>query len=259
MKAETALFAVARLETFKRDAKARVSSKLRQATGFFYRTQDGRLSVVTNKHVIYDRNEHYFPDRLRIHVHSDPLHWSKMKHIDLRVWSKDGKKLWKWFPNRPIDVIAVDVPTNQLKDCFFVAFSKTDMMEDGAEPLPGKDIDLGFQALVMGYPLDFYDKNTFLPMTRAATIATWPWLNFERKPCFLIDARVHPGMSGSPVILSPGTIKMMQDSSGAESAAVSSESYLLGVVSDERTPWGEPLGLNTVWHANTIRDLVNDK
>ena len=142
---------------------------------------------------------------------------------------------------------------------FLRPFSETDMIGGGAQPLPGKDIDLGFQALAMGYPLDFYDKNTFLPMTRAATIATWPWLNFERKPCFLIDARLHPGMSGSPVILPAGTIKITQDSAGAEDAAVSTDSYLLGVVSDEQTPWGEPLGLNTVWHASIIRDLVNDK
>ena len=259
MKADTVLFAVARLETFKRDVKARVTSNLGQATGFFYETQDAKLFIVTNKHVVYDRSKHHFPDRLRIHVHSDPIHWSKMTHIDLRLWSIDGKKLWKWFPNSPVDVVAVEVPTDQLRGCRFVAFSKADMTGDGAEPLPGKDIDLGFQALVMGYPLDFYDKNNFLPMTRAATIATWPWLPFEEKPCFLVDARLHPGMSGSPVILPQGTIKIKQGSSGAEDALVSTENYLLGVVSDERIRWGEPLGLNTVWHASIISDLVDDK
>jgi len=96
-------------------------------------------------------------------------------------------------------------------------------------------------------------------MARAATVATWPWLNFEGKPCFLVDARLHPGMSGSPVISSTGTIKMVRDSPGAEGVAVSTESYLLGILSDERTPWGELLGLNTVWHASIIKEMVNDK
>lgn len=254
MKAEMALFAVARLETFKRDVKAGVTSKLATATGFFYRNQAGRLFLVTNKHVIYDRDRHYFPDKLRLYVHSDPKHLTKMKHVDLGLWSKDRKKLWKWVQNRPIDVAAVEVPAGQLTGCLFTPFSKADMMDADTELLPGRDIDLGLQALVIGYPLGFYDKNTFLPMARAATVATWPWLNFEGKPCFLVDARLHPGMSGSPVITSVATIHTKQDR-----PTISTESYLLGVFSDERTPWGEPIGLNTVWHASTIKDIVNDQ
>jgi hypothetical protein len=259
MKAEGALLAVTRLETFKRDPRAKVTSKLATATGFFYRNKAGNLFLVTNKHVVYDKDKHYFPDRLRFYVHSDPKHLTKMKSIDLKIWGKDGKKLWKWVKYRPIDVAVLDVPANYVTGCFVTAFSKEDMFGADADLLPGKDIDLGLQALVIGYPLGFYDKNTFLPMARAATVATWPWLNFEGKPCFLVDARLHPGMSGSPVISSTGTLKVRRDSQGAEEVAVSTESYLLGIFSDERTPWGEPLGLNTVWHASIIKEMVDDK
>ncbi|GAH49803.1 unnamed protein product, partial [marine sediment metagenome] len=62
-----------------------------------------------------------------------------------------------------------------------------------------------------------------------------------------------------PVISSMGKIKIKRDSAGAEEVAVSTESYLLGIFSDELTPWGEPLGLNTVWHASIIKEMVNDK
>lgn len=259
MKAEMALFAVARLETFKRDSQARVTANLATATGFFYRNKAGRLFLVTNKHVLYDEYKHYFPDRLRFYVHTDLMHLTKIKHVDLRLWSKDGKKLWKWAQYRPIDVAALEMPANLLTDCFFTAFSKDDMLDVDTGLLPGKDIDLGLQALVLGYPLGFYDKNTFLPMARAATVATWPWLNFEGKPCFLVDATLHPGMSGSPVISSPGAIRIKRDSSGVEQVLVGTESYLLGILSDERTPRGVPIGLNTVWHATTIESIVNDE
>jgi hypothetical protein len=258
MKTEMALFAVARLETSKRDTRAGVTSKLATATGFFYTNEAGKLFLVTNKHVLYDEDKHHFPDKLRFYVHTDLRYLTKIKPIDLPLWGKNGKKLWKWLKYRPIDVAALEVPENQLTGCRYLAFSKGDMLDADAERLPGKDIGLGLPALVLGYPLDFYDKNTLLPMAYGATVATWPWLDFEGKPCFLVDARLHPGMSGSPVISSPGTIKIKGDSLGVEEFAASRGSYLLGIISDERTPWGEPLGLNTVWHASIIKDITND-
>lgn len=259
MKPEMSLFAVTRLETFKRDRRAGVTSKLAGATGFFYKNKAGGLFLVTNKHVLYDKDNHYFPDRLRFYVHTDVMHLTKIKHIDLKLWSKDGKKLWKWVQYRPIDVAAMEVPANLLTGCFITAFSEGDLLDADADLLPGRDIDIGLQTLVLGYPLGFYDKNTFLPMARTATVATWPWLNFEGKPCFLVDARLHPGMSGSPVISSAGAVRVKRDSSGIEEVLVGTESSLLGIFSDERTPWGEPIGLNTVWHASTIKGIVNDQ
>lgn len=262
MEAEISLFAVTRLETFKRDRRAGVTSKLCTATGFFYKNKSDELFLVTNKHVLYDEDDHYFPDRLRFFVHTDPEHLTKIKHIDIRLWSKDGKKfkkLWKWVQYRSIDVAAIEVPANLLKDYFITVFSESDLLDADTELLPGRDIGLGLQTLVLGYPLGFYDKSTFLPMARAATVATWPWLNFEGKPCFLVDARLHPGMSGSPVISSAGTIRVKRDSSGSEGHWVSPESSLLGIFSDERTPRGEPIGLNTVWHASIIKSIVNEQ
>lgn len=258
MKTEMALFAVTRIETFKRESRARVTSHLKTATGFFYVNARRETFLVTNRHVVYDKDEHYFPDRLRFYVHTDPLHYTKSKHVDIRLWSKDGRKLWRWFAYRPIDVAVLRLPVESLIGCFFTCFSKADLLDDRAGLLPGKDIDLGLQSLVIGYPLGFYDKNTLLPMARAATVATWPWLNFEGRPCFLVDARLHPGISGSPVISAAGTVRVKQDSPDAEGGADNTGSYLLGIISDERKPWDEPLGLNTVWHASLVEDLVSD-
>jgi hypothetical protein len=258
MKAEMTLFAVARLETFKRDPLACVTSALKTATGFLYKSEAGKVFLVTNKHVVFDEYEGYFPDKLRLSVHLDLMHLTKMRHIDLRLWSKDRKKLWKWARYRQVDVVALEVPADQLAGCCFTTFSKADILDADEEPLLGKDVGLGVQALVFGFPLGFYDKNTFLPMSYAATVATWPWLDFEGQPCFLVNAGLHLGMSGSPVISCPGTI-LTKRNLPTTKVLVSRKNYLLGVLSDERKSGGVPLGLNRVWHAGIIKKIVGDE
>jgi hypothetical protein len=66
----------------------------------------------------------------------------------------------------------------------------------------GKDISLGMQSLVLGYPLNFYDERNHFPITGTACVATWPWFKLKGKPCFLIDSNLQEGMSGSPVAFS---------------------------------------------------------
>jgi len=231
--AEMALFAVARLEVYKRDTKARKTSRLAIGTGFFYRIGKDKLFLITNRHMVYDEEKHHFPDKLRLYVHSDKEHLSKTKCIDLKLWDKAGKRLWKHSSRYPVaDVVALEVPLEEIAGCFFVAFSKDDILDDNVY-LPGKAINLGLQALVLGYPLDFYDRMNHFPMARMAGVATWPWFNFDRKPCFLIDARLHPGMSGSPVISSRGTIQKKNETEGANASKTDQEIYLLGVFSAE--------------------------
>ncbi|MDP2950429.1 MAG: serine protease [Chloroflexota bacterium] len=257
MKAEQALFAVTRLDTFKRDVQARVTSKLASATGFFYKSRSGSHFLVTNKHVLYNRADHSFPDRLRLHVHTDPKYFTKMRSVDLRLWSRSGEKLWRSPKDRRIDVAALKVPERELEGCFYLYFTEGDLLDVGDEFLPGRHIDIGVHTLVLGYPHGFYDVNTFLPIARAGTVATWPWLDFEGKPCFLIDAKLHPGMSGSPVLSSSGAIHKSSDS--AAPGADAQESYLLGVFSDEWTYRGEPLGLNTIWHAAPSLSMLEEE
>jgi len=253
-----ALFAVTRLAAYKHDPKARKTSQLAMGTGFFYRKGRERLFLVTNRHMVYDEDRHYFPDKLRLFVHSDKEHLSKTKNIDLKLWDKAGKRLWKHSRRYPVaDVVALEVPVGAMEGCFFFTFSREDIL-DKPNSLPGKDISLGVQALVLGYPLDFYDRMNHFPMARMASVATWPWFNFGRKPCFLIDARLHHGMSGSPVVSSPGIIHKTGASRGKGISKTDREIYLLGIFSSEWNSYGEPLGLNTVWHASLIEDIVGD-
>jgi len=63
MKTEMALFAVARIDFQPRFAGTG-DFPARYSTGFFYKDATGKLFLVTNKHVVYDKGKHYFPDRL---------------------------------------------------------------------------------------------------------------------------------------------------------------------------------------------------
>ena len=112
--------------------------------------------------------------------------------------------------------------------------------------------------MVLGYPLDFYDELNHFPIARSAGVATWPWFGFDRKPCFLIDARLHPGMSGSPVLSSPGSIIGRSTKSTSKSTSkTEQEVFLLGIFSAEMHVQWEPLGLNVVWHASIIEDIIS--
>ncbi len=250
--AEMALFSVVRVEAFRYEPRARKTYQVAEATGFLYLSGEGELYLITNRHVVYDEARRHFPEKLRLHIRSDKHHLSKVKTIDLRLWSRDGKRLWKHSKSYPAaDVVALRVPLDDIQGCFYFYFLSGDILGT-PHSIPGREIDLGLQALVLGYPLGFYDAMNHLPMARMAGVATWPWLNYDKKPCFLIDSDLHPGMSGSPVISAPGT--MRRDPVPEEQPDSGKDSYLLGVFS---ATW-QQLGLNIVWHASIIRNMLDD-
>lgn len=263
MELRPALDAVCRLEIFKKDFQGKLF-KTSDATGFFY-TKAGTLFLITNKHVVLDKGiyEEIYEDVLRV------FPTERRKFIDLDLRDASGKPLWKSLSNRDVDVVALEVPKEKIVDevkksedgvyrchleklILVTSFSSDDLMPSNYQYLYSEKIPLASSALVLGYPLAFHDKDYPLPIVRAATVATIPWLDLrikgrERKPCFLIDATLHEGMSGSPVVSSPER-KSQEPYYG--------DVHLLGVYSSE---WGvgvEQLGLQNVWHAKLIDEIL---
>ncbi len=77
--------------------------------------------------------------------------------------------------------------------------------------------------------------------------------HFSNKPYFLIDANLHNGTSGSPVINSPHNILFKErDRIGFHTQ----DTILLGIHSAEHLVDKEPLGLNVVWYAELIIDIL---
>ena len=80
-------------------------------------------------------------------------------------------------------------------------------------------------------------------------IASQYGINFNKKPYFLIDANLHPGTSGSPVVNSHHTLFREQGSK---------EGYkLFGIQSAQHLVDGEPLGLNVVWYSYLLNEIIH--
>lgn len=102
--------------------------------------------------------------------------------------------------------------------------------------------------VVVGYPLGFYDKKNNLPVYRKASIASAYGINFGGLPYFLVDANLHEGTSGSPVVNSHHTLFKEGDKK---------EGYkLFGIHSAEHVVDEDPLGLNVVWYADVLVDIA---
>ncbi len=125
-------------------------------------------------------------------------------------------------------------------------------------------INMGEDIQVIGYPLGLYYDDVFnLPVNRSGILASAYPVPFQGKPHFLIDARLHKGTSGSPVITK---LKNLMETLGPGQAAGRLHYVLLGVNSStadfhkdtEFHKDAEPLGLNAAVFASIVQTITND-
>ena len=64
-------------------------------------------------------------------------------------------------------------------------------------------VNVGDDTLIVGYPNTFYDKLLKFPIVKSGIIASKWSSPFNGLPCFLVDAKLFPGSSGSLVISRP--------------------------------------------------------
>jgi len=225
------------------------------ASGFFYVHGDS-LYFVTNRHVVIKAEEDFFPDELVLTLHTNPNDIRQNGTLSLRLYD-DGEPLWLEHPigGKEIDVVALSVNGEQVESRFFVrAFSAADHISQDV------DISIGEDVLVIGYPMGFHDVMHNLPLVRNAIMASVYPVPFEGKPIILIDSRLHRGTSGSPVLTKP--TQMIRRTDGSTSMLGQPVSFLVGVhsatvdVLDRDPEQDEPLGLNVVWFASLIPDIV---
>lgn len=228
---------------------------LKHATGFFFNGNE-RKYLITNRHVVIDEQDNYHPNIIEIRLHSansDGL----TDNIQIKAKIKeDENPLWHEHPNyieNMCDVVAIPLNITTLVGLDYQNFisAKVNFFNRSSitEPLLNPFGDL----VAVGYPLNFYDKYNNLPIYRKAMIASQYSVNFEHEPFFLVDAVLHEGMSGSPVVNSFHTLFK-------ERVDTNDESYeLFGVFSDEKEINGKPLGLNAVWYARLILEIIAGK
>lgn len=225
------------------------------ATGFFYHKNDV-LYFVTNRHVVRDEAKGLKPDVLRVKLHVDANDLTKNLDRDIPLYV-NGRARWHVHPNyakSPIDVSVIQLDRKALTaGTYLKALNASNFLPDKFLINPGEDI------MVIGFPRGLSDSKHNLPLVRNALVSSAYGINFEEAPMFLVDANLHLGMSGSPVLTKPKNI--WPDRQGNTNMLTGSPTYFLGVFSATLSvkvsaTQEEALGLGAVWYAKLIEDII---
>jgi hypothetical protein len=214
------------------------------ATGFFFE-QEGRTFLVTNRHVVVKEEDEFYPDRLVVRIHTSKTDILPTRDVVLPLYEANGRPLWLEH-SKGIDIIALEIG-HLLKETDMVTCWKP----DNVLQLDAK-LEVGSQVLVIGYPMGLYEPKSYLPILRSGMLATTYGIAFDELPLCLIDANLHKGDSGSPVLTVPSEVI-----EGVALPPSHLPSYLLGVNSGSYSVRGVALGLNAVWYGNLILHIVS--
>lgn len=222
---------------------------LTKASGFFF-ARDGRLFVVTSRHVVVDEPSRHFPDRVEIELHVDPTNLTQSTGFSMLLY-RNGKGIWRQGRDAAgeIDVAVIEIDRAALPASTALRAFTPEHLQTSLQ-----DVEVGAPLLIVGFPLGFHDTLHHLPVVRQAVIASAFGMRFEGKGYFLTDARTHRGTSGAPVVTR---------ASSADAGIADLPWKLLGVHSarldmrsrDEQQD--ESLGLNCAWYADILLTLTD--
>jgi S1-C subfamily serine protease len=215
------------------------------ASGFFFE-REGRLFLVTSRHVVIDQPSKHFPNRIEIELHTDASNLTLSIGLSVLLYL-DGKSVWRQGKDTggEIDVAVIELdraalPQSVVLQCFTPAHLQRSLQE----------VEVGASLLIVGFPLGFHDALHHLPVVRQAVIASSFGVRFQGLGYFLTDARTHRGTSGAPVVMqSPSTDpKLPWKLLGVHSARMDMAGRDLQL--------DETLGLNCAWYADILLTLT---
>ncbi len=239
---ESILLTVARLCTYEQ------KRLLTNASSFFFE-RDGRLFLVTSRHVMRDEPSKHFPDRIEIELHTDLDNLASSTGFSIPLY-KDGRSLWRQGEDAAgeIDVAVIEIDRAALPEtAVYNAFTPECLSR------PEDLIEIGAPLLVVGFPLGFHDELHHLPVVRQAVIASSFGMRFQGHGYFLTDARTHRGTSGAPVVMRSPAGKTVSNGLGWILLGVHSARMDIG--SRDRQE-DEALGLNCAWYGDILLTLT---
>lgn len=168
-------------------------------TGFIYTVESKKEGgtfpfLVTNKHVINDAkrvlvefieaedNKPNREEKLRVEIDGNQFKQFIDKKNDLAI-----------LPIAPI----LNQFQNAGKHVFYRTIDPNMVPEQNIIDELGAIEDVTF----IGYPSGIYDHKNSTPLVRKGITSSPIWNDFKGESCFLIDAGVFPGSSGSPVFI----------------------------------------------------------
>ncbi|MFC4989699.1 S1 family peptidase, partial [Saliphagus infecundisoli] len=213
-------------------------------TGFFL-NHNGQTFIITNRHVVYPDSGDENPTEAYVWFR-DATNPGQAHRSTIRLM-KDGKPKWYEYPEIPTEIDLAAIPLHP-------QLSSLDALEDEDQsPNSGslaytfdhfihENVQPDQRVSVIGYPADFVDRSTWFPVRRNALISSPYGHPFEDRPFFVTDARMHPGTSGSPVVMES---KNMMSLRGEVPDNRSKSIFLLGVHSATfyATPFEEDEGV----------------
>jgi V8-like Glu-specific endopeptidase len=222
-------------------------SSMGSATGFFFE-HEGRRFLVTNRHVVVAEDKGFYPDHLIVRIHSSRESVVPTRDIELQLYDAKGGSIWLEHPTKGVDLAALEIgPLVKETDMIYFLTKEHLLPRDTT-------VTLGTQVFVVGYPMGLFEPKFYLPIVRTGTLATPYGINFDGSSICLIDANLHPGTSGSPVLISYSlALSAVQDPNTLRKFP----SFLIGVNSGVYSMDGVSLGLNAVWYGRLLLDILS--
>ena len=237
---DSLLLSAARIGTFEHERA------LTNASGFFFE-RDGRLYLVTSRHVLIDEPSQHHPNRVEIEIHTQAGDLAQSSALSVLLYV-NGKSQW----HQGLDAAGeIDVAMLELDRSALPAGSVIRPFTPAHIQSADGTVEVGSSVLIVGFPLGFHDTLHHLPVVRQAVVASAFGMRFQGQGYFLTDARTHRGTSGAPVVL--------RDTAAHGADAVPWK--LLGVHSasldmkDRDRVQDETLGLNCAWYADMLMTL----
>ncbi len=239
---ESLLLTATRLSTFIGQ------QSLTNASGFFFE-RDGRLFLVTSRHVMYDEPSKHFPDRIEIELHNDINNMASSINFSIPLFH-NGNSLWRVAKDTSgeVDVAVIELDCNALPQTMaYKAFTPENLLSDAGQ------VEIGSTLQIVGFPLGFHDTLHHMPIVRQGMLASSFGLRFQGEGFFLTDARTHRGISGAPVVMR---------FNGSNNQLTDLPWLLLGIhsarldVGTRDLELDEALGLNCSWYADILLTLT---
>ena len=223
---------------------------LSKATGFFFE-REGRLYLITNRHVMIDEPNDHRPSHIELVLHQNLENMVQVESCPLPIYNGE-LPLWKEATDAGglVDVVALPIDRSLLPAAsVFEAFTPQHVIQnfDGLE--------IGAALVIVGFPLGFQDTLHNLPIGRQASVASAFGIRFQGQGTFLTDARMHRGASGSPVVARVDTPKTVATGLPWQLLGVHASRYDMGTrdaVADEA------LGLNAAWYSDVLLVLTEE-
>jgi S1-C subfamily serine protease len=221
---------------------------LSNASGFFFE-RDGRLFLITSRHVVIDEPSGHHPDRIEIELHTDPGNVARTTGFSILLY-RNGQSAWRQGSDSAgaIDVAAIELEPGALPETLvFRCFSPHHLLGSA------DTVEVGTPALVLGFPMGFHDRLHRVAVVRQAVVASSFGLRFQGEGYFLTDARTHRGSSGAPVITRLAHPDAAHGDLPWRLLGVHSARVDLG---DREATRDEALGLNCAWYADILMTLT---